>query len=188
MNEKVAQVPPGSRGLLVLPYFAAAATPRYNPEARGTIIGLTFSHTRIDLARAFMEGITLDMKDMLNSLITSGTPVTEARILGGPTKSSVWNQIQADVYGIPVETLSVTDATVVGAAVLAGVGAGIFDDIRSGADRMVSTDIRYEPRGEFTGRYEKLYAAYCDAFDQLDSGKVFTRISSLQRDAWEDEE
>ena len=56
MNDRIAAVPAGSRGLLVLPYFAAAATPRYNPEARGTIMGLTFSHTRFDIARAFMEG------------------------------------------------------------------------------------------------------------------------------------
>ena len=87
MNEKLAAVPAGSRGLLVLPYFAAAATPRYNPSARGTVLGLTFSHDRLALARAFMEGITLDMKDMISSMVRSGVAVQEARILGGPTRS-----------------------------------------------------------------------------------------------------
>ena len=131
MNEKLAAVPAGSRGLLVLPYFAAAATPRYNPSARGTVLGLTFSHDRLALARAFMEGITLDMKDMISSMVRSGVAVQEARILGGPTRSRLWNQIQADVYGAPVTTLKVTDATVLGAAILGGVGAGSFGPWRT---------------------------------------------------------
>ena len=118
MNEKVADVPAGANGLLMMPYFASAATPRYNPAARGTIIGLTFAHTRYDLARAFMEGITMDMRDMLNSMKNSGVEITEGRLLGGPTKSDVWNQIQSDIYGIPVTTLKVGDATVLGAAIL----------------------------------------------------------------------
>ena len=79
--------------------------------------------SRFDIARGFMEGITLDMKDMVNSMARSGLRVTEARLLGGPTKSRVWNQIQADVYGVPVTTLKVTDATVLGAAILGGVGS-----------------------------------------------------------------
>jgi sugar (pentulose or hexulose) kinase len=93
MNDRVSAAPAGSRGLLVLPYFAFAGAPRYNPLARGTSVGLTFSHTRFDIARAFMEGITLDMKDMLSSMARSGLRVTKARLLGGPTKSRVWNQI-----------------------------------------------------------------------------------------------
>ena len=151
MNEKVAAVPAGSRGLLVLPYFAAAATPRYNPAARGTILGLTFSQTASTLARAFMEGITLDMKDMVSSMVTLGSRDSEARLLGGPTESRVWNQIQADVYGVPVTTLKVTDATVLGAAILGAWGRGCSPPSRPASTRWsgsTSASSRSRQRGD----------------------------------------
>jgi sugar (pentulose or hexulose) kinase len=180
MNERVAEVPAGAGGLLVFPYFAAAATPRYNPSARGMVLGLTFSHDRYALARAFMEGITMDMKDMLNSMVRSGVQVSEARLLGGPTRSRVWNQIQADVYGVPVTTLRVTDATVLGAAILGGVGAGVFPSIKTAAEAMVRLDERYEPQAEQVATYRELYDAYCRAYDGLDQAGVFSSLAAIQ--------
>lgn len=180
MNDRVAEVPAGANGLLVFPYFAAAATPRYNPSARGMVLGLTFNHDRYALARAFMEGITLDMMDMLNSMVSSGVTVSEARLLGGPTRSRVWNQIQADVYGVPVTTLKVTDATVLGAAILGGVGAGVFPSIKSAAEAMVRLDERYEPRAGEAALYRELYDAYCRAYDGLDRTGVFSSLAEIQ--------
>jgi sugar (pentulose or hexulose) kinase len=180
MNAKVAAVAPGAGGLLVLPYFASAGTPRYNPSARGVVLGLTFAHDRFALARAFMEGVTLDMKDMLTAMVNSGVAVSEARLLGGPTKSRVWNQIQADVYGVPVTTLKVTDATVLGAAVLAGAGAGVFPSIAAGAERMVSLDERFEPKPENVEKYRRLYRLFCRAYEGLDSSGVFAELAALQ--------
>jgi xylulokinase len=180
MNEKIAAVPAGSRGLLVLPYFAAAATPRYNPSARGTILGLTFSHDRLALARAFMEGITLDMKDMVSSMVRSGVAVQEARILGGPTRSRVWNQMQADVYGMPVTTLKVTDATVLGAAILGGVGAEVFRTVEEGTGAMVRLDERFDPLPENVATYARLYDAYCKAYEGLEGGGAFAAVAGMQ--------
>jgi sugar (pentulose or hexulose) kinase len=180
MNARVAEVPAGANGLLVFPYFAAAATPRYNPSARGMVLGLTFNHDRFALARAFMEGITMDMKDMLNSMVRSGVAIKEARLLGGPTRSRVWNQIQADVYGVPVTTLKVTDATVLGAAILGGVGAGVFSSIASAAESMVRLDERYEPRAAQAALYRELYDAYCRAYDGLQRAGVFASLASIQ--------
>jgi sugar (pentulose or hexulose) kinase len=180
MNEKIAAVPAGSRGLLVLPYFAAAATPRYNPSARGTILGLTFSHDRFAVARAFMEGITLDMKDMVSSMVRSGVTVTEARILGGPTRARLWTQIQADVYGVPVTTLKVPDATVLGGAILGGVGEGVFPSIEAGADAMVRLDERFEPIPRNVETYAGLYDAYCRAYEALEGGGVFATLAGMQ--------
>lgn len=181
MNTKISEIDPGSNGLLVLPYFATAGTPRYNPHARGVVLGLTFAHNRYHLARSFMEGITLDMKDMLNSMISSGIQIKEARILGGPTKSAVWNQIQADVYDIPVTTLGVTDATVLGAAILGGVGAGVFPSISEGADAMVRLVTTCTPNPESVGTYEKLYSAFCRAYDGLEENEVFSSLAELQQ-------
>jgi xylulokinase len=180
MNTKVDKVPPGANGLLVMPYFAGAATPRYNPAARGMILGLTFAHDRFAVARAFMEGICMDMRDMLNSMKNSGVNVNEARILGGPTRSEVWNQIQANVYGIPVSSLKVSDATVLGAAVLGGVGAGVFTSIQEGAEKVVRLEQQYEPDTQHTKIYDTLYGIYRRTFESLESNDVFSELASIQ--------
>ncbi len=180
MNEKIAKIPAGSNGLLMMPYFASAGTPRYNSSARGTVIGLTFAHTRIELARAFMEGITMDMRDMLNAMSDAGVDIRQARILGGPTKSDVWNQMQADIYGIPVDTLKVGDATVLGAAVLGGTGAGVFSSVEEGADAMVSLENRYYPDEKKHALYTRLYDIYCKAYEGLEHSGVFKSLAEMQ--------
>jgi sugar (pentulose or hexulose) kinase len=97
VNDRVSAVPAVSRGLLVLPYFAAAGTPRYCPPARGTIVGLTFSRPRFDIDRAFMEGITLDMKDMLSSMARSGLRVTETRLPGAAILGGVGAEVFSSI-------------------------------------------------------------------------------------------
>ena len=79
LNEMVVKVPPGAKGLLLLPYFASAATPRWNSAARGTLVGLTFAHDRNCLARAFVEGITLEVNDMLLALVNAGVRIEIGR-------------------------------------------------------------------------------------------------------------
>ena len=180
LNDLVAQVPPGARGLSMLPYFASATTPRWNPYARGVIAGLSFSHDRSCLARAFMEGITMEVKDMLHSMLASGIQIDSVHILGGPTKSPLWNQMQADMYGRPVQTLKTTDAAPLGAAVCGGVGIGEFSTIRDGASRMVRIDKTYEPKMETAELYNDLYSIYCSMYEGLEEKGVFGKLTSFQ--------
>jgi xylulokinase len=171
--------PAGCKGLVVNPYFASAGTPRWNADARAVITGLTFAHGRACLVRAFMEGITLDVKDMINSMSGCGVPIETVRILGGPTKSELWNQIQADVYGRPVSTLKVTDAAPLGAAICAGVGVGLFPDIPDGVRRMVRINKTYQPIAENVAVYEELYGVFCDIYEAMSSG-AFARLAKFQ--------
>ena len=173
---------PGADGLVFLPYLASANTPRYDPDARGTLIGLTFIHTRGDIARAVMEGITLDQKDILTSINKAGIDVERIRIMGGATKSDFWNQLQANCYGVPVETLKITDAAVLGAAICAGVGAGLYPDIPAATDALVRVDRTYEPIPEMVDFYNESYLLYTKTYESL-SGKdsVFEMISDRQR-------
>jgi len=180
INELAAAVPAGSRGLVFLPYFASAATPRYNSSARGVLAGLTFAHDRGCLARAFMEGITLDMMDMIQAMRGAGVSVQRVRILGGPTRSELWNQIQADIYGTSVQTLKVPDATVLGAAILGAVGAGVFKSIEEGAEQMVRVDRTYEPQPRNVAVYADLYATYCRMYEALDRSGSFEAIAATQ--------
>ena len=180
INELIEKTPVGAKGLVFLPYLASATAPRWNAHARGTLTGLTFAHDRGCLARAFIEGITLEMKDILTSMLSSGIEVDTIRIMGGATKSPIWNQIQADVYNRPVETLKITDAALLGAAIFAGTGSGCFKDIRDAVSRMVVVDSVYEPVQENVEIYEELYDIYCRLYEGMEMREVFEKLSCLQ--------
>jgi len=180
LNEMIASTPPGAKGLVLLPYLASATTPRWNPHARGTLLGLTFAHDRASLARCFMEGITLEVRDMVNSMAASGIPIEQVRILGGATKSELWNQMQADVYNRPVETLKMTDAALMGAALCAAAGIGEFKDIAEGAERMVQVDRKYLPNQQNARLYDEIYGVYCLAYEALEEKGVFQALARLQ--------
>ncbi len=145
LDALIKKIPAASNGLLCMPYWAAAASPRWNTEARGLFLGLTFSHSRMHLARSCMEGIALEQKDIINSIKENNIKVDRVRIIGGATKSETWNQIQADVYNIPTETLKVKDAGSLGSAMCGAVGIGLYKDLREAASDLVKFDRRYEP-------------------------------------------
>lgn len=180
LDKMIEKIPVGSKGLVFLPYLASATAPRWNPYARGTLVGLTFAHDKWCLARAFIEGITLEMKDIINSVLNSDIKIKNIHIMGGPTKSALWNQLQADMYDREVKTLKVTDAAVLGAAILAGVGVGIFKDIREGVSEMVRTDKTYTPIKENVKYYNDLYDIYCRIYNSLEGMGVYKSISKFQ--------
>ena len=182
LNEKISQVPVGSKGLIVLPYFASAASPRWNPDARGVIIGLTFAHDRACIARACMEGITLEQKDIMNNMLANGIEINSVRMVGGATKSGIWNQIQADMYQRTCKTLKVSDSAVLGAAIMAGVAVGIFKDIPEAVKVMVKEDEVYEPLKENSAVYDQVYNIYCGVYNGLNDNQVFHDIAELQKE------
>jgi sugar (pentulose or hexulose) kinase len=180
LNEMIARTPPGAKGLVLLPYLASATTPRWNSHARGTLLGLTFAHNRDCLARCFMEGITMEVRDMVASMASAGIPIDTVRILGGATKSPLWNQMQADVYNRPVETLKMTDAALMGAGILAAVGIGAFSSIREGAAQMVKVDRAYRPDKARAAVYDEVFGIYCRAYEALEEKGIFRALADLQ--------
>lgn len=180
LSSMAASAPVGSKGLLCMPYLAAAASPRWNLNARGMFVGLTFSHDRACMARSVMEGIALEQKDIIHGIRSNNIRLDKARIIGGATKSEVWNQIQADVYGIQTETLQVKDAGSLGAAICAAVGVGIFKDLAEGADSLAKPDKTYEPIAQNAAIYEELYGIYCDIYSALDANGVYARLANMQ--------
>jgi len=181
LDEKIAQVPAGAKGLILLPYLASSTAPRWNINASGVLAGLTFGHDRWCMARAFMEGITLEMKDILTSMVNSGVKIEHIRIMGGATKSPLWNQLQSDVYNLEVDTLKVTDAAVIGAAVMGGVGVGIFKDIREGVNMMVKPDKTFFPNPGNAKRYSEMYDIYCRIYEGLEEMEVFKSLAKIRK-------
>lgn len=179
INEQVAQSPVGAKGALFLPYLAAAGTPYYDSSARGTFVGLTLGHTRGDIARSIMEGICLEMRDVIEGQRAAGVDMKAYRITGGATRSAMWNQMQADVYGRPVQTLAVSEVTALGAAIFAAIGAGLYKDVYEATEAMVHPTGTYEPNPANTKIYDELYPIFAATYQALKT-KVYPAITAFQ--------
>lgn len=180
LNDLAMQAPAGSKGLLYLPYLGTAATPRWNANARSAFIGMSFAHGRPEMVRSVLEGVVLEVRDMMDGWLKAGVDISVLRLGGGATKSAFWNQIQADVYGRPVQTLKVGESTVLGAALLGGVGAGVFNSIEEGVDTLVEVTGQVEPDLENHKVYEEMYQAYVMAYEGLTKSGAFDQLAKVQ--------
>jgi xylulokinase len=182
MNQEVLQSPPGARGLLFLPYLLGERSPRWNPEARGAFVGLTMRHGHADLLRAVLEGITFNLRIILEAFLRQGASIQALRVIGGGAHSTVWNQIMADIFGIAVQRLSVLEeATSMGAAVAGGIGVGIWKDF-SQVDRMVVIAHESSPNEERRRLYDDMYDVFNESYTALEAGSIFHRLASLDTD------
>jgi len=181
LNEQARQSPPGSRGILLLPHFVGAGAPYWNPTARGALLGLALGHKRVDVIRSIMEGTSFEVRRNIEVMRSLGIAVDELRITGGATRSSVWNQILADICKLSVQRSRIEEATALGAAVLASVGAGIYRDVVEAAGKMVAVGERYRPSPEYQALYDALYTIHGDAYEALEKAKVFARLSALHQ-------
>jgi xylulokinase len=179
MNQEVLQSPPGARGLLFLPYLLGERSPRWNPDARGAFIGLTNRHRQPDFLRAVVEGITLNLRVIVEAFARQGAPIGSLRVIGGGARGAVWNQIMADVLGIPVQRLTLLEeATSMGAGVAGGVGVGVWKDF-SKVDEMVEIASEAQPRGELQDLYNELYDVFDRAYVALEDASVFRRLARV---------
>jgi len=160
ISEEAANVPPGSDGLIFLPYLVGERTPHMDPKATGCFVGLTLRHTRAHMARAIMEGVAFAMRDSLEIFRELGVTYHKAIASGGGAKSPVWRQIQADVFGVDLITVSVAEQAGVGAALLAGVGVGVFQDVAEACSRAVSYGDGAEPIEENRRLYDERHAVF----------------------------
>ena len=153
--------PSGANGAVWLPYLMGERTPHLDPDTRAAFVGLNASHTRGDLARAVMEGVAFSLRDSLEIFKELGAPVERIRLGGGGAKSKLWRQIQADVYGHPVEVLAADEGAAFGAAILAGVGGGEWNTVNEACERTVRVVETVDPnRGAATEALERNYEVY----------------------------
>src|SRR5690606_38880350 len=166
MDGHATAMAPGGQGLVFHPYLQGERTPHWDPLLRADFIGLTFAHDRRHMVRALYEGIALSLRDVLAQLRGRGLEMSEARIIGGGSPSATWRQIVADVLGVSILVPRETHAAY-GAALLAGVGIGVFPDGARAVLRGVSVVARHEPNPAHRGLYDELYGIYRDAALQL---------------------
>lgn len=167
MNLKVEQSPVGANGLLFLPYLMGERSPRWNPRARGAFIGLTIRHTRADMIRAVLEGITMNLRIIQEALTAQGAQIEAMRVIGGGARGRLWNRIMADIYGVPVHRLAILEeATSMGAALAGGIGVGVYPDfsIIESMNRVVEV---IEPDPVSHARYQQIFPIFESAYQAL---------------------
>jgi xylulokinase len=177
MNQAAEASPVGAKGLLYLPYLLGERSPRWNTKARGAFIGLDIRHTRADMIRSVLEGITLNLRVILDAFTAQSAMIDAMRVIGGGAKGKLWNQIMADVYGVPVQRLAVLEeATSLGAAVAGGVGVGVYKDF-SMVEHMNPVVSTVEPNLASQEMYNKLLKVFNSAYEAL--VPVYNQLSDL---------
>ena len=153
-------IPPGSEGLVFLPYLSGERTPHPDPLARGAFVGLTVRHGLGHMARAVLEGVAFSLRDVFELVReTAPDPLLELRASGGGTNSTLWRQIIADVLGMPILLTRTTEGVALGAGILAAVAAGWYETVGEACEAMVEVTDTTTP-GAQAGEYEAAYAVY----------------------------
>lgn len=175
--DDAAAVPPGSERLVFLPYLAGERAPLWDPGARGVFFGLSLGHRRAHLTRSILEAVAYTLCQLIECFQTAGGQVLEIRACGGQARSPLWCRIKADATGCRVVVPQVIDAPVLGAAIIAGVGAGVYDGFVTGARQMTRPCDIYQPDPTQHAQYAALYGVYRDLYPQLRS--MYSRLNSL---------
>ncbi|MFZ4816314.1 MAG: xylulokinase, partial [Phototrophicaceae bacterium] len=176
MNAVADQSPAGANELVFLPYLLGERAPRWNPQARAAFVGLTVQHTRADMLRAVLEGVTFNLKAILDILNGLGAEITDLRVIGGGVSGGFWRQIMADVYGVPLHRLVLLEeATSMGAAVIGGVGVGLYPDFNVALQmNPISATVTPNPQQRATydraaQLFEATYSALAPIYAQMDA-------------------
>jgi len=173
IEKAMAAAPPGSNGVLFLPYMLGERTPWWNPNARGAFIGLNLATKREDMLRAVLEGVTMNLGIIVN-IFRNHVPMDAITAIGGGAKSPLWRQMMADIYDCRVQSLNfLEEATSMGAAVIGGVAAGLFKDFEV-IGRFIKVEHTAEPNAENQKKYrkmmpilEKAYRGLVDVYEDL---------------------
>ena len=160
LEEEASRWPAGSEGLLFAPYLAGERTPHPDPDARGAFVGLAVRHDRGALWRAMLEGVAFGLRDSLELLRELGVKPQSGRISGGGARSELWLRIVASVLGFPLETTESEEGSAFGAALLAGIRAGVFTDAGEAVARCVRPQRRIEPEWNYDDGYRRFRRLY----------------------------
>ncbi len=167
----------GSNGLIFLPYLMGERTPHSDPNAKGTFIGLTMSHSRGHLTRAILEGVAFALRDSIEILRDLKIPISSVRLIGGGSKSRLWTQIIADVFENNVEILHTDQGGALGAAILASVGCQTYDTVENACKDIIMVKEVFQPQKVNVEKYNDYYQVYKGCYETLKS--TFKSLAKL---------
>jgi xylulokinase len=167
LSKDAQEVAPGSEGLLFLPYMMGERSPIWHTNARGVFFGLSLTTTPAMMFRAVLEGTAFALAHNVEIGKASGIKIDEIRSIGGGSKSGLWNQIKADVLGMPIAVLEDSVGAAVGDAYLAGMGAGLFKDIRQTLKTNVKIETRFVPDQKVHSYYQERYTRFRSLYESI---------------------
>ncbi len=168
IDKEVADVPIGSNKILYLPYLNGERTPHLDPDCRGVFFGLSSMHGKKDMIHAVMEGVGYSLKDCNDVLVEMGAKVDDMMACGGGGKSPIWRQMLADMYDCRVMTVTATEGPALGVAILAGVGAGLYESVEAACDKMIQTNKACDPIPDNTAKYNAFHKIYKNLYPSLE--------------------
>ncbi len=177
MDKQAETVPVGANRLLYLPYLMGERTPHLDPDARGVFFGLSAMHTKKDMLRAVMEGVSYSLRDCIEVFRQMDINVSDMMACGGGGSSPLWRSMLADLYGCQVKTASSKEGPALGAALLAAVGAGIYSSVPEACKAVVKTDKIQQPDADRSAEYEKFYQLYVEIYPALKA--QFAKLAQL---------
>jgi xylulokinase len=156
----LAEMPEDLSRVMVLPHFTSTGPPDFIADSSGVMAGLKLETSRGEILKGLVEGMTFYIREVFEKLSGAGIDVTDFRAVGGGSKSAAWIQISADILGRPFVRPKFNEAGVLGAAILAGVGCGVFPSLEAGVDVMVQLDRSFEPEPQKHRLYNERFAKY----------------------------
>ena len=160
IEREVGMIRPGPEGLLFVPSFSNA---NFSWEVGGKLLNIEFTNGRNHVLKAVMEGITMSVKTIIDTLWDKGGPIKSVRMSGGGSRSDLWNKIRADVYGIPVQLLQTSETGCLGASVFAAVSLGLYPSLREASEAMVHVTRTFSPAPSGVDAYAKVYRRFKSA-------------------------
>lgn len=160
LDQLAEEIEPGSEGLIFLPYLYGERTPHADADARGVYFGISGKHDQRHFIRSVLEGVTFALKDSLELIKDKGVEIKEIRAIGGGAKSGVWQQILADILGEEINLLNVEEGPAFGAALIAGVGVGVYDSFAEAVNRIIKVKKTIVPGIQNAERYNQYYQLY----------------------------
>jgi sugar (pentulose or hexulose) kinase len=174
LTEKAEKTNSGADGLFFYPYLTGGYLPKFNEKARGIFFGINLSHEKGHFVRAILEGVAFQYFDTFRLLSDLNMRVQELCMVGGETRSSLWNQIKADVTGKEIRIPEVDDAAALGAALLAGTGVGQYSSLKKAAEEAVQIRSVFKPNSKHQRFYASAYRNYRTIYSQVEKGfKVY---------------
>lgn len=167
MTKEAERVAAGSNGIIYLPYLMGERTPHLNPNARGVFFGLSAIHSKRDMIRSVMEGVSYSLKDCMEIIKETGIEVNEVRASGGGGKSFLWRQMQSDIFNCDVNTINSSEGPALGVAILAGVGTGQYSSVQEACEAVIKVKTTVSPEKNSAELYTRDYARYKEIYNAL---------------------
>ena len=167
LTEKAAKSKPGSNGVVYLPYLMGERTPHLDPNVKGGFFGVSLINNHNDFIRSILEGVSFSLKNCLDIIEDMNVKIEDIRVSGGGAESEVWRKILCDIFQYKLTTVKASEGPALGVAILAGVGAGVYESVEAACDKIVKGQDTVNPDKNVREIYEKVYSVYNSLYSRV---------------------